>query len=119
MSGEKETLAELKAYRAKVYEEVVRRAELVKKMTSDLAAADFMVSGASGAASPPHVSATELQRREAIKATMKRRRQELVAKHNQALGDLHSAEERLAQVDEQIQEAQSERGLTTMISEDE
>jgi chromatin segregation and condensation protein Rec8/ScpA/Scc1 (kleisin family) len=119
MSSEQETLDELKAYRDKVYDEVVRRAELVKRMATEVAAADFLVGGAGRAASPPHVTATELQRREATKAAMKRRHAELVSKHRQALDDLRSAEQRLVEVDGQIRTTESGGDVSGMIAGDE
>lgn len=119
MSSEQETLDELKAYRGKVYDEVVRRAELVKRMATDLAAADFLVGGVGRDASPPHVTAAQLQRREAMKATMKKRHAELASKHRQALDDLRSAEERLVEVDEQIRAAESRNDAgSTIVGEE-
>lgn len=118
MSSEGETLDELKSYRATVYAEVVRRGEVVKKVTTELAAAEFVVNGAGRDPSPPQVSATELQRREAVKATMKRRHAELVLKHRQSLDDLRSAEERLVEVDYQIREAENRGGMSSIVSGD-
>ena len=118
MSSEGETLDELTSYRATVYAEIVRRGEVVKKVSTDLAAAEFVLTSAGRDASPAQVSATELQRREAVKATMKRRHAELLSKHKQALDDLRSAEQRLVEVDDQIREAESRESMSSIVSGD-
>jgi hypothetical protein len=109
-SGEGETLQELQAYRAKVYDEVVRRVEVVQGVERELSAAEFDLTRADQGARAPLTSAADLQRQAARRGTLQKQRDDLLKKRQQAMEDLERAKERLIEVDEQIRAAEVQEG---------
>lgn len=101
MDGDREQLEE---YRAQVLAELERRADRVKRIDSDIAAADFRLENLAAQRSPASGETGRLLAQVAYRAKVKRDRAKLQDQRAEAADDLRSAMERLKQVDIQIAE---------------
>lgn len=99
MDGDREQLEE---YRAQVLGEVDRRADRVKRIDSEIAAADFRLENLAAQRSASGGETGRLLAQVAYRAKVKRDRARLQEQRAEAADDLRSAIERLEQVDSQI-----------------
>ncbi len=99
VDGDREQLEE---YRGQVLGEVDRRADRVKRIDSEIAAADFRLENLAAQRSAIGGETGRLLAQVAYRAKVKRDRARLQEQRAEAADDLRSAIERLEQVDSQI-----------------